>query len=207
MQRRQFVGSGLVLAATWPLRGFPSVLKDVGDVPARSLAGGETVLPGSAIEALAASLRGEVLLADSQDYDRTRRVWNASFNKKPALIARCTGASDVQQAVAFAREHQLLTAVRAGGHSYSGKSSCDGGLMIDLQPMQGARVDPETKRAYLGRVRSSGSSTMNAPPSGWPPLRAPSRTRAPRASHSAVASAGSAGATGSPAIMPPPSIS
>ena len=149
MQRRQFVGSGLALAATWPLRGFTSVLKGVGDVPAKSLAGGETVLPGSAIEALAASLRGEVLLAGSQDYDRTRRVWNASFDKKPALIARCTGASDVQQAVAFAREHQLLTAVRAGGHSYSGKSSCDGGLMIDLQPMQGVRVDPETKRAYL----------------------------------------------------------
>jgi len=67
MQRRQFVGSGLALAATWPLRGFTSVLKGVGDVPATSLAGGETVLPGSAIETLAASLRGEVLLADSLD--------------------------------------------------------------------------------------------------------------------------------------------
>src|SRR5580700_5447160 len=149
MQRRQFVGSGLALAASWPLRGITSVLKGVGDVPARSLAGGETVLPGSAIEALAANLRGEVLLAGSQDYDRTRRVWNASFDKKPALIARCTGAADVQQVVAFAREHQLLTAVRAGGHSYSGKSSCDGGLVIDLQSMQGVRVDPQTKRAYV----------------------------------------------------------
>src|SRR6202049_2518812 len=149
MQRRQFVGSGLALAASWPLRGFTSVLKGVGDVPARSLAGGETVLPGSAIETLAARLRGDALLAGSQDYDRTRRVWNASFDKNPALIARCTGASDVQQAVAFAREHQLLTAVRAGGHSYSGKSSCDGGLMIDLQTLQGVRGDPETKQAYL----------------------------------------------------------
>jgi FAD/FMN-containing dehydrogenase len=149
MRRRHFVGAGLALAASWPLRGFTSVLKGVGDVPARTLAGGETVLPGSAIEALAGALRGEVLLAGNPDYDRTRRVWNASFDKKPALIARCTGAADVQQAVIFAREHQLLTAVRAGGHSYSGKSSCDGGLMIDLQLMQGVRVDPETKRAYL----------------------------------------------------------
>jgi FAD/FMN-containing dehydrogenase len=149
MQRRQFVGSGLALAASWPLRGFTTVLKDVGDLPAKSLAGGETMLPGSAIESLAARLRGEVLLAGSQDYDRARRVWNASFDKKPALIARCTGASDVQLAVTFAREHQLLTAVRAGGHSYSGKSSCDGGLVIDLQSMQGVRVDPETRRAYL----------------------------------------------------------
>jgi FAD/FMN-containing dehydrogenase len=149
MKRRQFVGSGLALATTWPLRGFTSALKGVGDVPAKSLAGGEIVLSGSAIETLSAGLRGEVLLAGSQDYNRTRRVWNASFDKKPALIARCTGASDVQQAVTFAREQQLLTAVRAGGHSYSGKSSCDGGLMIDLQPMQGVRVDPETRRAYL----------------------------------------------------------
>jgi hypothetical protein len=60
------------------------------------------------------AIRGEVLLAGSQGYDRTRRVWNASFDKKPAMIARCTGASDVQQAVNFARGHHLLTAVRAG---------------------------------------------------------------------------------------------
>jgi hypothetical protein len=71
------------------------------------------------------------------------------FDKKPALIARCTGASDVRHAVDFAREHQLLTAVRAGGHSLSGKSTCDGGLVIDLQQMQGVRIDPDTKRAYL----------------------------------------------------------
>lgn len=149
VKRRHFVGSGLAVAAGWPLRGFTSVLKGVGNVQARSLSGGDVTLPGSSIEALAAGLRGEVLLADSPGYDLTRRVWNAAFDKKPALIARCTGASDVQQSVNFAREHQLLTAVRAGGHSYSGKSSCDGGLMIDLQPMQGVRVDSQARRAYL----------------------------------------------------------
>jgi hypothetical protein len=149
MKRREFAASGLALASAWSLRGFASVLNGVGDVSAKKLTGGEIALPGTAIEALAAGLRGDVLLPGSQDYDRARRVWNGAFDKKPAIIARCTGASDVQQAVNFAREHQLLTAVRAGGHSYSGKSSCDGGLMIDLQPMQGVRVDPETKRAYL----------------------------------------------------------
>src|SRR5258706_10515226 len=149
MKRRQFVAAGLTLAATWPLRGFASVLKGVSDTPAKTLAGGEIIVPGSAIEALAASLRGDVLLASNQDYDRTRRVWNALFDRKPALIARCTGASDVRHAVDFAREHQLLTAVRAGGHSLSGKSSCDGGLVIDLQQMQGVRVDPQARRAYL----------------------------------------------------------
>jgi len=149
MKRREFVGAGLAAAAAWPLRGFTSVLKTVGEIPARTLTGGEVALPGAAIEALAAGLRGEVLLASSPEYDQTRRLWNAAFDKKPAIIARCTGAADVRQAVNFAREHRLLTAVRAGGHSYSGKSSCDGGLMIDLQPMQGVRVDAETKRAYV----------------------------------------------------------
>jgi FAD binding domain/Berberine and berberine like len=149
MRRRHFVGSGLALAATYPLKGFASLPKGVGDVPARTLSGGEIVLPGADIEGLSASLRGDVLLAGGQSYDRTRQLWNALFDKKPALIARCTGAADVQQAVNFAREHQLLTAVRAGGHSYSGKSGCDGGLVIDLQQMQGVRVDPEAKLAYV----------------------------------------------------------
>ena len=149
MERRRFVRSGLALAATIPLRGFAAALKGAGDVPAKNLGGGDITLSGSTIETFAAGLRGDVLLRSSPNYDRTRLVWNASFDKKPALIARCTGAADVQQAVNFAREHQLLTAVRAGGHSYSGKSSCDGGLMIDLQPMQGVRIDPETKQAFL----------------------------------------------------------
>jgi Berberine and berberine like len=127
MKRRQLVGSGLALAASAPLRGFGAMLKGVGDVPAKTLAGGATLLHGSSIEALAAGLRGEVLLAGTQDYNQARRVWNASFDKQPALMARCTGAAAAQQAVNFAREHSLLTAVRAGGHSYSGKSSCDGG--------------------------------------------------------------------------------
>lgn len=65
------------------------------------------------------------------------------------MIARCTGASDVRRAVDFAREHQLLTGVRAGGHSFSGNSTCEGGLVIDLQQMQGVRVDPRARRAYL----------------------------------------------------------
>ena len=149
MKRRHFVSAGLALAATWPIRGFTSVLKGVGDLPAKTFAGGDIVLPGSSIEALAASLRGDLLIQGSEGYDSTRRVWNAMFDKKPALIARCTGASDVRHAVDFAREHQLLTAVRAGGHSLSGKSTCNGGLVIDLQQMQGVRVDPEAKRAYL----------------------------------------------------------
>ena len=81
MKRRQFVGAGLALAAAWPLRGFASVLKGVGDLPAKSLTGGDVLLPGSSVEALAASLRGDVLLANNEAYDRTRRIWNAMFDR------------------------------------------------------------------------------------------------------------------------------
>jgi FAD/FMN-containing dehydrogenase len=149
MNRRKFVGAGIALSAAWPLRGWSAVLKNVGSVAAKSLEGSDIALAGSSVEDFAVSLRGDVLLPGNPDYDRTRRVWNGMFDKHPALIARCTGAGDVRRAVDFAREHRLLTAVRAGGHSVSGKSTCDGGLVIDLQQMQGVRVDPEARRAYL----------------------------------------------------------
>ena len=149
MKRRQFIGTGLALAASWPFRGFASVLTGVADLPAKSLTGSDVLLRGSTVEAFAASLRGELLLPGYEGYEQARRIWNGMFDKHPALIVRCTGASDVIQAVNFAREHQLLTAVRGGGHSFSGKSTCDGGIVIDLQPMQGVRVDPGARRAYV----------------------------------------------------------
>ena len=149
MKRRTFVGSGLALAAAWPLRGWSAILYNVGDVAARSLDGADLNLPGKAVADFAASLRGDLLLQGNPAYDARRRVWNGLFDRKPALIACCTGAADVRRAVDFARENKLLTAVRAGGHSISGKSTCDGGLVIDLQQMQGVRVDPEQSRAYL----------------------------------------------------------
>jgi FAD/FMN-containing dehydrogenase len=149
MKRREFVGAGLALGAALPFRGWSAVLKNVGDVAAKSLDGADISLRGSSVEEFAASLRGELLMPGNADYEIRRRVWNAMFDRKPALIACCTGASDVRRAVDFAREHQLLTAVRAGGHSFSGKSTCEGGMVIDLQQMQGVRVDPEARRAYL----------------------------------------------------------
>ena len=149
MKRREFVGAGLALAASAPLRGWSAILKDVGDVAAKSLDGAALTLSGSSVEAFAASLRGDLLLQGSADYDARRRVWNGLFDRKPALIACCTGTADVRHAVDFAREHRLLTAVRSGGHSISGKSTCNGGLVIDLQSMQGVRVEPELSRAFV----------------------------------------------------------
>lgn len=149
MKRRQFIGTGLALAAAWPMRGFAAALKDVGDLPAKTLSGDDVLLRGSSVEAFAASLRGDLVLPGFGDYEQARRIWNGMFDMRPAMIARCTGASDVIQAVNFAREHRLLTSVRGGGHSFSGKSTCNGGIVIDLQPMQGVRVDPVSRRAWL----------------------------------------------------------
>jgi len=150
MKRREFIGSSLALAAAWPTGTLAAVLKDLGGLPARTLDGGEATLQASAVEALAAGLRGDLLLPGADGYDMARRVWNGMFDKRPALIVRCTGAADVIEAVNFAREHRLLTAVRGGGHSFSGKSTCDGGIMIDLAEINGVRVDAGARRAFAG---------------------------------------------------------
>lgn len=149
MKRREFVGTGLALAGAWPLRGYSAALENVADAPVKTLAGGDASIRAASIADFAAGLRGTLLLPAAADYERTRKVWNAAFDRKPAMIACCTGAADVKRAVDFARANQLLTAVRSGGHSFSGKSTCDGGLVIDLQQMQGVRVDPSARRAYL----------------------------------------------------------
>ncbi len=95
---------------------------------------------------LGGALRGTVLDAEGSGYDEARQVWNGMFDRRPGLIARCAGAADVIAAVNYARENNLLVAVRGGGHSFPGLSVCDGGIMIDLSPMKGIRVDPEAQR-------------------------------------------------------------
>jgi FAD/FMN-containing dehydrogenase len=90
---------------------------------------------------------GEIVLPADPGYDRARAVWNATADRSPAVIVRCTGAADVLAAVRFAREQELLVAVRSGGHSYPGFSTCDGGIVIDLSPMRGVRVDPDRRVA------------------------------------------------------------
>ena len=146
MRRRDFVNAALssAAAACLPIdRALGSVL------PAVTTAGQETTLTRAEIAEFAAALRGALLLPDDAGYDQARRAWNGVFDKRPALIARCNGASDVIQAVNFARSHELLTAVRAGGHSMAGKSVCEGGIVIDVSPMQGVRVDPVSRTARI----------------------------------------------------------
>ena len=106
----------------------------------------------SAIERLRNTIRGAVLCPGQDGYDAARTIPNAMIDRRPAVIARCTGAADVIACVRFAREHDLLVSVRGGGHSIAGKAVCDGGLMIDLSLMKGIRVDPRRKtvRAETG---------------------------------------------------------
>jgi FAD/FMN-containing dehydrogenase len=105
-----------------------------------------------ALDAFGSTLGGELVRPGDDRYDARRRVWNASIDRYPALIARCAGVADVIAAVRFARTHHLLVAVRGGGHSYPGYGVCDGGMVIDLSLMKGIRVDPEarTVRAQAG---------------------------------------------------------
>src|SRR6186997_2242468 len=89
---------------------------------------------------------GEVLLPGDPAYDEHREVWNAIVDRRPAVIARCTSAADVAAAVRHGREAGLEIAVKCGGHSMIGISVPEGGLMVDLSPMNDVAVDPERRR-------------------------------------------------------------
>jgi hypothetical protein len=102
-----------------------------------------------AADELGAALRGELVRPGDLSYERHRRVWNGSIDRHPGLIARCCGVADVRSAIRFARDHGLLVAVRGGGHSFPGHSVCDDGMVIDLSPMKGVRVDPVARTARV----------------------------------------------------------
>ncbi|MFD6925036.1 FAD-binding oxidoreductase [Streptomyces sp. NPDC059944] len=109
---------------------------------------------GAALTAFRSALTGEVLTPDDPGYDDARTVFNAMIDRRPAVIARCTDAADVTRSVRFARELDLPIAVRGGGHSVSGMSLNDDGLVIDLGPMRGVTVHPgsETVRVEGGAL-------------------------------------------------------
>ncbi len=157
MKRRDFCKASVIVgtAAALPAKellavAYGPIAEIVSDVPAITVSGTETVLEKAALTEFAESLRGVVLVPGHDGYDAARRVWNGMIDKRPAVIARCTGSADISRAVNFARERQLLVAVRGGGHSIPGKSTCDGGLVIDLSPINGVRVDPVARAARVG---------------------------------------------------------
>lgn len=104
------------------------------------------VLGDATVGELEAALTGEVVRPGDPAYDEARAIWNASHDCRPALVVRCAGTADVIRAVEFARSQDLPVAVRGGGHSIAGFSTCDGGIVIDLSGMKGVRVDPVHRR-------------------------------------------------------------
>src|SRR5713226_181461 len=101
-----------------------------------------SMIDEAAIRKFRTGLRGEVILPGDEGYESARRVWNRKYDKHPGLIVHCAEATDVIRTVDFARNHDLLVAVRGGGHSYAGHAICDGGMVIDLSRMKGIQVDP-----------------------------------------------------------------
>ena len=119
-----------------------------------TLTGGQVELDDQVVADLQAAVRGPILTADSPDYDQVRQVWNKMIDRRPALIVRCTGTTDVVTAVSFCCQNNILLAVRGGGHGVAGNAICDGGLMLDLSLMKGVYVDTKKRTA-----RAQGGAT------------------------------------------------
>src|SRR6187397_909677 len=101
------------------------------------------IIDDATFDALQTGFGGQLLRASDEGYDSARRVWNGNIDRRPALIVRCAGVADVIASVNFARDNQLVLAVRGGAHSAAGHGTCDGGMIIDLGALKGIWVDPQ----------------------------------------------------------------
>jgi FAD/FMN-containing dehydrogenase len=150
MKRRDFFGAALFGVAA---QALPAAVDAAGaamtDIPAVRLPGAATVLEKAALNDLARQMRGTLILPTHSEYEQARRVWNPMIDKRPAVIARCASAADVSRVITFARERELLLAVRGGGHSFPGHSTCDGGLVIDLSGLREVRIDTDKRIATV----------------------------------------------------------
>ena len=152
MDRRKFCKTTLAasVAASMPVltacgKKAPVATEAEASIRAVSLDGAEVELTKAMVRELGEAMSGPVLLSEHPDYEGSRKIWNGMHDKRPALIARCLSSADVAQAVNFARDHGLLTAVRGGGHSWPGKSICDDGIVVDLSHMTNVEIDTDNK--------------------------------------------------------------
>jgi FAD/FMN-containing dehydrogenase len=124
----------------------------MADLQVTTISGPDTVLEEATVTAFKQSLRGELIAPGDASYAEARQIWNANIDRRPGLICRPVGVTDVINAVNFARDHHLLVSVRGGAHSFAGTCVCDDGLVIDMSLMKGIRVDPvrHTVRAEGG---------------------------------------------------------
>lgn len=114
----------------------------------------QVALDEKLIRSFESELRGNVILSDDELFNKERLVWNGMINKRPAMIAKCANEQDVIASVNFARTHNLVLAVRGGGHNVAGLGTCEGGLVIDLSDMNEVKVFPDKRMASV-----SGGST------------------------------------------------
>jgi FAD/FMN-containing dehydrogenase len=114
----------------------------------RTLDGNFLEIEPRALDRLRSEVHG-VVTPGAPGYDQARSIWNGMIDRRPALIARCRNPDDIAHAVRFAHDRRLLVAIRGGGHNIAGNAVCEGGLMIDLSPMTGLRVDPVSRTARV----------------------------------------------------------
>jgi FAD/FMN-containing dehydrogenase len=114
----------------------------------------DTPVDADALAAFADAFSGQVIRPTDGEYEAARRVWNGMIDRHPGLVVRPTGVADVAAAVTFARDHDLLVAIRGGGHNVAGSGTCDDGLVVDLSAMRSVRVDPDS-----GTVRAEAGAT------------------------------------------------
>ena len=151
MNRRHFIRQTALATAAY---SFPvGALNQSVEQPDKAHQVG-TSLTAESIRNLASAIAGNVITPDNALYDKARSIFNLAFDRRPALIVRCAGASDVVRALDFAQSHDLPLAVRAGGHSRLGYAMCDGGVVIDLSGMKRVEVDPGKRvvRAQAGAL-------------------------------------------------------
>jgi hypothetical protein len=157
VKRRTFVQSAAAAVATLSLPNravFASPIRRRAHVRPHVEAvtgdGRTVILTDAALADLRARLRGSLLLAGDPGYDDARLILNPAFDRYPALIVQPTGVADIRSAVEYAQEYGgLLLAVKCGGHSYSGQSTCDRGMQIDLVRFRDVRVDPIARTAWV----------------------------------------------------------
>jgi FAD/FMN-containing dehydrogenase len=118
-------------------------------IEALTLDHGKAAVAVPALEKLRKDLSGDLVVPGDEGYDEARTIWNAMIDKRPALVVRCREATDVQKAVVFARDRNLLLSIKGGGHNIAGSALCDGGLVIDLSAMNAVRVDERARRATV----------------------------------------------------------
>ena len=154
MDRRLFlrsaVAAGVSAAAAPSLAAqFAALTEVTANVSAVTGDRAAIEIEKAAVQELADSLRGNLLLPGNPGYDLARKVLNPGIDKHPAFVVQPIGVTDIRKAVTFARERGLLLAVKCGGHSYAGKSTCDDGMQIDLSTLRHARIDTNNRIAHV----------------------------------------------------------